>query len=136
MVGLSSDDYVPIQFIGELVEVEFDEPPLLEKKPGCPDRFIWQGQTYAVVELLSEWHDYGRRGRMAHNMRPTHLTAAARRGSWGVGRFTFRVRTDTDQVFDLYYDRAPQDAGGRKGSWFLFRELSPVGGPDGSANPP
>ena len=136
MPGKFTPDFKPIHFIGEPVAVEFDEPPALEKKPGCPDRFVWQGRTYAVVELLSEWHDYGRRGRMAHNMRPSHLASAARRGSWGVGRFTFRVRTDTGQFFDLYYDRAPRDTGDRKGSWFLFRELSPASGPDGSADPP
>ena len=27
----------PFRFIGEEIEVVFDEPPALEKKPGCPD---------------------------------------------------------------------------------------------------
>lgn len=114
----------PLRFIGEQIQVEFDQPPVLEKKPGCPDRFLWRGGTHHIVEKLSEWHDYARRGRMAINMRPTHAAAATRRGSWGVGRDYYRVRTDAGQVFELYYDRAPKKVGDRKGAWFLYRELS------------
>lgn len=114
----------PLRFIGEPIQVEFDQPPLLEKTPGCPDRFLWRGKAYRVIEKLSEWHDYSRRGRMARNMRPEHAAVASQRGSWGVGRFYFRVRTDSGQVFDLYYDRAPRSADDRKGQWFLFREMS------------
>jgi len=66
-------DLKPIRFIGEPIEVEFDRQPALEKKPGCPDRFIWREETYQVVELLSEWYDHSRRGRMATNMRASHL---------------------------------------------------------------
>ena len=96
---------------------------MLEKKPGCPNRFVWRGDTYQILEILSEWHDYGRRGRMEHNMRADHALVAARRGSWGVGRDYYRVRTDTGQVFDIYYDRAPKTASDRKGAWFLYREM-------------
>ena len=113
----------PLRFIGEPIQVEFDQPPLLEKAPGCPDRFLWRGKSYHVVEKLSEWHDFSRRGRTARNMRPEHAAVASRRGSWGVGRYYFRVRTDSGQVFDLYYDRAPRSADDRKGQWFLFREM-------------
>jgi len=110
-------------FIDEDIEALFDRPPLREKRPGCPDGFVWRGNTYRIAELLSERHDYHRRGRMAHNMRPAHLRAAVKRGSWGVGRDLFCVRTDGEGcIFELYYDRSPR-AGGRKGSWVLFREL-------------
>jgi hypothetical protein len=114
----------PLRFISESIQIEFDQTPAIEKKPGCPDRFIWHDCTYEIVELLSEWPDYGRKGRMAHNMRPAHMKAARRRGSWGVGRWYYQVRTDTDQVFELYYDRAPKGQTDRKGSWVLYRELS------------
>ena len=116
-------DVKPLRFIGEPVEVQFDQPSALEKKPDCPSRFVWRGKTYPVVEKLSEWHDYSRRGRMARNMRSTHLTAASRRGSWGVGRDYYRVRTASGQVFDLYYDRRPKGVDDRKGAWFLYREM-------------
>ena len=114
----------PIRFINERIEVFFDQPPVLEKKPGCPDGFKWQDQLYQVTDRFAEWHDYQRRGRMARNMSPTHAVAAGQRGSWGVGQDYYRVLTDAGQVFDIYYDRATQDADRRKGEWFIYRELS------------
>jgi hypothetical protein len=114
---------VSLHFIDEPITVEFDVPLVREKSPTCPDRFTWQGETYRVGEMLAEWSDFTRRGKMARNMRPSHAAAAAGRGSLGVGRFFFRVRTQAGQIFDLYYDRAPKDALRRKGEWFLYREL-------------
>ncbi len=108
--------------IFEPIEVFFDAPPLLEKAPPCPSGFEWRGERFRVSELLSEWRDYQRRGRMARNMRPEHARVASARGSWGVGRFHFVVRVDTGRVFEIYYDRAPSHAGERKGSWYLFAE--------------
>ena len=115
----------PLSFIGEPVQAQFDAQPTLRKKPGCPDAFVWRGATLRVAEQLSEWHDYGRRGRMTANMRPEHAAAAQRRGSWGVGRDYYRVRIDDGRVFDLYYDRAPKSAGERSGGWFLDRQMQP-----------
>lgn len=117
-------DLRPLRFIGEPVEVYFDRPPAIEKNPGCPGGFIWRGNNNRIVEVLAEWRDYRRRGRMARNMRPTHAAEAEQHGSWGVGQFYFRVITDQGRVFDLYYDRAPKDADHRKGGWFLFQELT------------
>ncbi len=85
--------------------------PVRQKTPPCPDGFAWDGKDYRVTEKLSEWTDFTRRGRMARNMRPAHAAVAAEHGSLGVGRFYFRVRVDTGQVFDLYYDRAHQRCG-------------------------
>ena len=121
-------DTQPLRFIDEPIGVTFDQPPVFEKRPPCPDRFVWRDKSFQVVELLSEWRDYGRRGRMAANMRPEHAELAAERGSWGVGRFYFRVRTEAGLIFDLYYDRAPKGSANRKGAWFLFRELAPADG--------
>jgi hypothetical protein len=121
----------PINFIQETIEVQFDQAPLLEKKPGCPDGFHWRGEPFRIVQKLSEWHDYQRRGRMARNMRPEHAARASNRGSWGVGQDYFRVETDSGRIFDLYYDRAPAGVDRRKGAWFLEKELAWVetGGP-------
>jgi hypothetical protein len=99
---------------------------MLEKKPGCPDAFIWRAERYEVVELISEWHDYERRGRYSGNMRDPHLAVAKSRGSWGVGQDYFRVRTTTGRIFDIYYDRAPKGSDQRKGGWFLDKELEQV----------
>ena len=112
-------------FIDEPIQVIYREPPILIKTPSCPDAFIWRDEEYPVLEMLEVWQDFRRRGRSAHNMRPSHLTAAALRGSWGVGRFHFRVRVAGDRIFELYYDRAPQSANDRAGSWFLLSERTP-----------
>ena len=110
------------RFIGEAITVAFDRPALFIKKPVCPSRFVWGEETLEVVELLGEWRDYGRRGRMARNMRPENLERARKRGSWGVGRYYFRVRVADGRIFDIYYDRAPKGREERHGSWSLFSE--------------
>jgi hypothetical protein len=115
------------RFIGAPIEAHHDVPPCLEKKPGAPNRFTWQGRSYLVVELVREWHDYHMRGRTASFYEKEkgsfRAKQAHRRGSWGVGRDYYRVRTESGEVFDIYYDRAPREHGGRKGSWFLFQQL-------------
>jgi len=113
-----------IRWISDPIAVRFAEPPALRKKPGCPQEFTWRGEVQRVTEQLGEWHDYRRRGRMALNMRPDHSARAAQRGSWGVGRDYYRVRTAGSRIFDLYYDRAPRSACARGGGWFLYRELA------------
>ena len=114
----------PARFINETIEVFFNQAPLLEKKPGPPARFTWRGEEFSVIEILSEWHDYQRRGRMARNMQSKHASHAELHGSWGVGQDYYRVRTQDGRIFDLYYDRAPKDVDRRKGAWFLFREMT------------
>lgn len=115
--------YNPLRFINQEIIVHFDKPPLLEKKPGCPDSFTWQSTDFRITEILSEWHDYQRKGRMSKNMEPANARKARTKGSWGVGVDYFRVRTQNERVFEIYYDRAPQDVNRRKGNWFLYREL-------------
>jgi hypothetical protein len=126
---MMAPEFEALRFIGEPIEVGFDEPPLLAKKPGMPDKFVWREDEFEITTLLGEWFDYGRRGRMTMNMQPENLRKAERRGSWGVGRYYFRVEVRSGQVFDIYYDRAPEDAVDRQGHWFIWRELrySPSG---------
>lgn len=116
-------EFEPVQFISEEIEVQFDEPPLLTKRPKAPDGFRWQQEQYQARRVLSAWTDYERRGNMAKNMQPAHLRLARQKGSWGVGRFYFRLETEQGRVFDLYYDRAPEGAADRAGHWYLWREL-------------
>ena len=117
---------IPVQFVGEEIRAQFDVAPMLSKKPGPPCSFHWGQESFRVTETISQWFDYDRKGRMAKNMKDENLRQAERRGSWGVGRYYFRVRTDSDRVFDLYYDRAPKDASDREGHWFLWREMEDV----------
>ena len=120
---LNGHELRPIHFLDRPIQVSFRAPPPREKLPPCPDAFIFEGRTYRVLEILSEWTDFTRRGRFARNMEPAHAAVAARRGSLNVGRFFFRVRADSGQIFDLYYDRAMKSVDERKGQWFLYREL-------------
>ncbi len=132
------DNYQPIHFFVEPIEPIFDTPPAREKTPDCPDGFLWKEQTYRVIEMLSSWNDFSRRGKMARNMRPAHAAVASSRGSLNVGRFYFRVRVvqtnsiasplgtagnSESQVFDIYYDRAMKNVDDRKGQWFIYREM-------------
>ena len=117
-------EFTPIHFYDDLVEVLFDTPPVHEKTPNCPNGFVWEGETHRIIETLSEWSDFTRRGKYARNMRPTHAAVASTRGSLNVGRFYFRVRVENGQIFDLYYDRAMKSVDERKGQWFLYRELA------------
>ncbi len=127
-------------FYSEPIEALFDEPPMLEKKPGCPNDFSWRDRTYHVVETLREWHDYMPRGATRDRAEREHgrfwvQAAQQRRGSWGVGRDYYRVRTDSGELFDIYYDRK-----GGKGGWYLWRSVDesaaddPAGG-DGQGDP-
>lgn len=132
------------RFIGEPIAVEFDEPPLFRKRPHCPDRMTWRGETFALIEVVAQWVRFDRRGRAGDNMRPLDLLRATQRGSWGVGRYFFRARfrlaaaepdgpvlfegrfgLPEERLFELYYDRAPRDVDDRLGAWFLRRELLP-----------
>jgi hypothetical protein len=119
-------DFSPSRFIDETIQVEWDSAPVYEKTPPCPNRFIWNKTNYPIAELLAGWSDFTRRGRAAKNMRPSHAAAATSRGSLGVGRFFFRVRVQTGQVFDIYYDREIKTSDDRKGRWVLYRELELV----------
>jgi hypothetical protein len=111
------------RFIGEPITVEYDESPLFPKKPTCPQRIIWAGEVMAVVSLVQEWRNFERRGRMQSNMRPANIKKAALRGSWGVGRYFFRIKVADGRLFDIYYDRAPKGQEQRHGSWHLYRQL-------------
>ncbi|MBV6396229.1 MAG: hypothetical protein HFACDABA_01823 [Anaerolineales bacterium] len=115
--------FTPVHFYDDPIEAIFDEPPAKEKSPPCPNGFFWNGQIFRVIESLSEWADFKRRGKMARNMQPEHAAVASSRGSLNVGRFYFRVKVDSNQIFDIYYDRAIKNVDDRKGQWLLYREL-------------
>ncbi len=117
-------ELTPIHFYDAPIEVVYDKPPVYEKTPDCPNEFIWEDKPYRIIETLSEWSDFTRRGKYARNMRPTHAAVASNRGSLNVGRFYFRVKVGNGQIFDLYYDRAMKSVDERKGQWFLYRELA------------
>lgn len=125
---MNEDDRVwdTLHFIDEPIEVTFHKSPLFSKKPHAPDLFTWNDKSFVVRTLVSSWTDFSRRGRMARNMRPQNIRKTVSRGSWGVGRFYFRVEVEDGQYFDLYYDRAPHAAGEGEGEWILLRQVAPA----------
>lgn len=116
--------FKPIRFISQPIEVHYNEEPFLLKTPRCPNGFTWCGRSYEILEVISEWQSFARKGRMAKNMRPSHATTASTRGSWGVGQFYFRIRVPGDLIYDIYYDRTPKDSINRTGGWFIDKELA------------
>jgi hypothetical protein len=114
----------PLTFIGEKITPIFDQPPPYGKRPPCPEGFCWRGEIWRISASLEEWVDFTRRGRMARNMSTEHAAVASTRGSWGVGRYHFYIRTENERQFHIYYDRAPKDLDDRMGEWFLVSELT------------
>ena len=115
-----------LEFLSEPISnTQYSSPPTQIKKPPCPVSFTWRGEEFIVIACLAEWKDFSRRGRMRQNMQPKHIPTASQRGSWGVGRFYFDVKTDNNRFFRIYYDRAPSDSNDRTGSWFILAELFP-----------
>jgi hypothetical protein len=111
------------KFIDEEIEVGFDKPPLFSKDPPCPNHFTWRKNRYQITGLRLAWSDFDRHGRMERNMQPKHDARARLKGSWGVGRFHFQVKTEGGGHFEIYYDRSPSNASDRTGHWFLLAEL-------------
>jgi hypothetical protein len=101
-------------FYSEPITVEFEVEPLLEKKPGVPHTFVWRKQPYTIVSVEKEWHNYQRRS--TPEMKPR------KGGSWGVGRDYYQVKTDSGEVFVIYYDRQPRKS--RKGGWILLKKIT------------
>ena len=116
-----------MEFYAEEIDVRFDQEPALEKRPGLPAAFCWRGTEYVIVDLLKEWHDYRQRGKSAafyEKERGSYRAKSAqRKGTWGVGRDFYQVRTDSGEIFEIYYDRAPTGRQ-RIGQWVLYRRMN------------
>ena len=114
-----------MEFYSEPITVAFSTKPLLEKKQGLPHAFIWRGKVYTIVNLIKEWHDYKKRGKMEEFYSEKRGNApemkSSTRGSWGVGRDYYRVLTDSGDIFDIYYDRRPLGQR-KKGEWVLLKK--------------
>ena len=74
-------------YIGKTITVGFNKAAVFIKKPVYPDIFSWNGETFYVAELISQWHDFKRKGKYSHNMKDAHLERANMKESLGVGRF-------------------------------------------------
>ena len=111
------------RYIVQEILVGFDLEPLVIKSPICPSYFEWKDKKYVITRVLLEWKDFSRRGKVARNIRSAHIVRASVYGSKGVGKFYFRILTQSDQIFDIYYDRASKDSVDYLGRWIIFREI-------------
>jgi len=84
------------RFIDEEIEVRFAQ------KPGPPTSFLWRGQEYGIVEV-----------EMAYRRLDFKRAWWQRRH-----RDYYRVKTETGQAFEIYFNRGPG-----KQYWVLYREF-------------
>ena len=94
----------------------FESEPVVRRRAGAPDAFLWEEDRIVIVETLRTWSEAGQpwwRRRRWRNRRQ-HVSS--------LGRDYYRVRTAGGRIFDLYYDRRLE---GRTigGKWILWREL-------------
>ncbi|MGD2250965.1 MAG: DUF6504 family protein [Candidatus Methanofastidiosia archaeon] len=110
-------------FYSEPITVKFEKEPLLEKKPGPPDVFVWRGKSYTIIRVEKEWHTYNKQGKIEkfYSQKGNAPELTPPKGSWGVGRDYYRVKTDTGEVFVIYYDRQPKKS--KKGQWILLKKV-------------
>jgi len=97
------------QFVGEALEPIGDTvrtAPMAQGLPGLPRRFRWQGQEFAVVEVLGAWKETGpdRWGGEAQYLR----------------KHWFRVRTDSGLEMRIYFERQARSGSRRTARWWLY----------------
>lgn len=73
------------------------------------ESFIWRGKEYIIKEIISSWQDW------------KFSNALSGKRTWlqRHHRNYFVVKTDTNEVFELYLDRK-----GNKRDWILLKKIS------------
>lgn len=73
-----------------------------------PAAFIWRGRRYLVSEVIEDWQDWG------------IGSSEARSKTWRSRhhRNYFVVKTDSSEVFKIYYDRGTKSSSRRE--WILL----------------
>lgn len=103
-------------FISAEITPIFKSQPLVRRRAGAPDAFLWNGERFEVVETLRKWSEAGEPWWRRRRWRNRRQHASS------LGRDYYRVRAAGGRIFDLYYDRRLE---GRAlgGIWILWREL-------------
>jgi len=78
------------EFIGEKIDVTYDKEKLR------PISFVWQNKEYKIVEVVKSYYDWG------------FPQIAPPKRNWRMRRHRnyYIVRTEDDQIFRIYLDRA------------------------------
>ena len=92
------------RFIAEKIQVE------TAGEVKQPVALTWRGTDYTVTEVIASWFDWG-------------FSAASKQKDWRTRRHRnyFRLRMNTNEVFEIYLDRPPASA---EGDWVLYQILS------------
>ena len=95
-------------FIGEQIEVQMVGEPVK-----VPVSFRWYGSDYHIAEVLASWADFG------------YGQTPPRRPHWWQRRHRnyYRVKTDTGETFEIYYDRGTRASHPERRKWYLFRRI-------------
>lgn len=90
------------QFYSDEIEVIRDE------KTKNPISFIWRGREYKIKEVIAFWPDF------------SYSKSGARRKRWWQRRHRnyYRVLTEDEEVFEIYFDR-----GSKRETWILYTKL-------------
>jgi hypothetical protein len=93
-----------------LVPYFIGKPAKVECSPGgtAPTALAWNDTTVQVVEILSEWQDFGFGG--------THPSAR----TWRTRRHRnyYRVLCDNGHTYEIYLDR-----GSERRQWHVYRQV-------------
>lgn len=89
-------------FYSEKIEVVRDE------KTKNPVSFVWRHRQYKIKEVIACWPDY------------SHSKSGAKTKRWWQRRHRnyYRVLTEEDEVFEIYFDR-----GAKEPEWILYAKL-------------
>jgi hypothetical protein len=91
------------RFIGEPIDVTTSG----EVKQ--PQAFVWCDQQYVIVEVMQMWSDWGfAQGAPQRNWRTRHH------------RNYYRIRTESDAIFEIYNDRGIRPG---QSNWYLLQEI-------------
>jgi hypothetical protein len=88
-----------LEFHSDEIKVTRDE------KTRSPAFFVWRGREYKIKEIIAFWPDYS-----------FPRTGAKRKRWWQrKHRNYYRVLTEENEVFEIYYDR-----GAKEEVWILY----------------
>jgi len=89
-------------FIGEKIKVEYDSQSSTIKS------FIWNNTEYKITEILSTWQDW----KFSDALSGKHTWIQRHHRNY------FKVKTDTEEVFEIYLDRK-----GNRRDWILLAKI-------------
>jgi hypothetical protein len=90
------------EFYSEKIDVIRDE------KTRNPVSFVWRDKEYRIKEVIASWPDY------------SFPKSGAKIKRWWQRKHRnyYRVLTDDDEVFEIYFDR-----GSKEHEWILYAKL-------------